>query len=95
MFFFILGSFSAGPLYAAFPIAALFLRKGASLFNVFLFLGAWSVSKIPMMLFEVSQLGGRFALLRFILNLAGIILISFIMERTSNDESEKEIRRRA
>ena len=94
-FSFLLGAFSAGPLYAAFPLAALFLRKGASLFNVFLFLGTWSVAKIPMMLFEITQLGARFTLLRFTLNLVGIILIAFAMARTSDEEREKEIRDRA
>ena len=32
---FILGSAAAGPLYAAFPMAGVLLKKGASLFNVF------------------------------------------------------------
>ena len=31
VFAFLLGSFSAGPLYASFPVAAAFLRKGVSL----------------------------------------------------------------
>lgn len=38
---FILGSAAAGPLYAAFPIAAMMLKKGSSLFNVFLFSVYW------------------------------------------------------
>ena len=37
------------------------LKKGASFFNVFLFLGAWSATKLPQMLFEISQLGAKFA----------------------------------
>lgn len=91
LFAFILGAFSAGPLYAAFPVAAVFLRKGVSLFNVFIFLGSWSTAKIPMMLFEVTQLGGRFAAARFAFNLIGIVIISLIMERTTSEEESRII----
>ena len=57
------------------------LKKGASFFNVFLFLDAWSTTKLPQMLFEISQLGARFAAVRFALNLAVIALISGARER--------------
>lgn len=86
IFAFILGSFSAGPLYASFPIAAVFLNKGVSLINIFLFIGSWSTAKIPMMLFEVSQLGVKFTFARYFLNLAGIILLAIIMEKTTDKE---------
>ena len=82
---FMLGSFSAGPLYAAYPMAAMFLKKGASLANVFLFLGAWSTTKIPMMMFEVTQMGARFTALRFALNLAGVLVLSLVMEKTTGE----------
>lgn len=84
---FLLGSFSAGPLYAAFPMAAMFMKKGVSLANIYLFIGAWSTTKIPMMMFEVTQLGFRFASLRFVLNLIGIIIISLIIDKTTHEES--------
>ena len=92
---FVLGSFSAGPLYAAFPVAAVFLKKGVSLTNVFLFIGAWSTTKIPMMLFETTQLGGRFALIRLGLNLIAITLLAMIMERTTTEEDSEAIYERA
>lgn len=88
---FLLGSFSAGPLYAAYPMAAMFLKKGVSLANVFLFLGAWSTTKIPMMMFEVTQLGARFALLRFVFNLAGIIGLSLVMDRTTGEAEYEQM----
>lgn len=84
LFAFTLGSFSAGPLYAAFPIASIFLKKRVSFTNVFIFLFAWSTTKIPMMLFEVSQLGYRFALTRFIFNVGGISIIAYIIEKTTS-----------
>ncbi|MDO5047768.1 MAG: permease [Anaerococcus sp.] len=92
---FILGSFTSGPLYASFPVGAVFLRKGVSLINVFIFIGAWSATKIPMILFELTQLGAKFAILRFTLNLFVIGLTSFLLERSLSDEEEKEIYQRA
>lgn len=91
IFAFVLGSFSAGPLYASFPVAAIFLKKGVSLTNVFLFIGAWSTTKIPMMLFEITQLGSKFAFIRFGLNLIAIIVLAIIMERTTTKEDSEAI----
>lgn len=91
LFAFVLGSLSAGPLYASFPVAAVFLKKGVSLTNVFLFIGAWSTTKVPMMLFEVTQLGGKFAMLRFGLNLIAIIALAVIMEKTTSKEEAESI----
>ncbi|MGI6028715.1 MAG: permease [Candidatus Heteroscillospira sp.] len=92
---FLLGSFSAGPLYASFPMAAVFMKKGVSLTNVYIFICAWSAAKIPMMMFEVTQLGAKFTMLRFCLNLVGIILIPFIIDRTSSEEEYREIQETA
>lgn len=74
-----LGSAAAGPLYAAFPVAAVFMRKGVKLANVFVFLGAWSTTKIPMLLFELSALGPRFALTRLAVDIPGIVAIAFAL----------------
>ena len=43
-----IGSAAAGPLYGAFPVAFVLMRKGAKFSNVLLFIGAWSTTKIPM-----------------------------------------------
>ena len=77
----LLGSAAAGPLYAAFPVAAVFVRKGASFRNVVIFIGAWSTTKIPMFLFELSALGARFAVTRLIVDIPGIFLIGWALER--------------
>ena len=73
---FLLGSFAAGPLYAAFPVAAILMKKGASFANILIFIGAWSTTKVPMLLFESSALGMRFALSRLAIDIVGIILIA-------------------
>ncbi len=82
-----IGSAAAGPLYGAFPIAAVFMKKGVSFFNVLVFIGAWSTTKIPMFLFEMSSLGAKFAVTRLLVDLPGIILIAWIIKMmTSKDE---------
>jgi len=73
---FLLGSFAAGPLYGAFPFAAVLMKKGARFSNILIFIGAWSTTKIPMLLFEIASLGPRFALSRLVIDIAGIILIA-------------------
>ena len=91
---FLLGAFSSGPLYAAFPIAGMLIKKGASLVNVFLFLGAWSTTKIPIMLFEATQLGNKFTGIRFILNMIGIIVIAFIIDKSPSQHEREELYQR-
>lgn len=88
---FIMGSVAAGPLYAAFPVAAVLLRKGVKLFNIFLFIGAWSTTKVPMLLFETSNLGIRYMVTRLICNIIGIIIIAYLINRTTNEEDRNKI----
>lgn len=87
-----LGAFAAGPLYAAFPVAEVLLRKGVSLRNVWIFLGAWSTMKIPMLLFEVQNLGGTFALSRYLMSFVGVLSIAFLLDRFLKEEEKEAIR---
>lgn len=77
---FILGSAAAGPLYAAFPMAGVMMRKGARMLNVFIFIGAWSTTKVPLIMFETATLGMRFMILRLAFNIVGIALIAKILD---------------
>jgi len=86
---FFLGSAAAGPLYAAFPIAGVLLKKGSKFSNVLIFIGAWSTTKIPMLLFEASSMGWKFTVTRFVINIPGIILIAYITGKLLT-EREKE-----
>lgn len=86
-----LGAAAAGPLYAAFPIASTMLTKGASLVNVFVFLGAWANLKIPMVTFEITSLGARFALTRGVLNIIGSIVIALIVRSLMSPRDVDEI----
>ena len=77
----LLGSAAAGPLYGAFPIAAVFMKKGVKFSNILIFIGAWSTTKIPMFLFEMASLGSRFALTRLLVDIPGIIIIAMLLAK--------------
>ncbi|OGD26610.1 MAG: hypothetical protein A2Y56_09680 [Candidatus Aminicenantes bacterium RBG_13_63_10] len=89
------GTAAVGPLYAAFPLGVALLEKGASLYNVAVFLCAWAAIKIPMILFEVKFLGADFAGLRLALTLPSIILISLLLDiilKRRSPRAEEETR---
>jgi len=92
---FFIGSAAAGPLYAAFPVAAMLLKKGSKLSNVLIMLGAWSTTKIPLILFEASSLGPKFMLIRLGMDLIGIALIAYFIERILTKEEKEAIIKRA
>jgi uncharacterized membrane protein YraQ (UPF0718 family) len=88
---FFIGSAAAGPLYAAFPVAGVLLKKGSKLSNVLIMLGAWSTTKIPLLLFETSAMGFKFMSIRLILDLFGIAIIAFFTEKLLTKKDTKEI----
>lgn len=77
----ILGSISAGPIYAAFPICKMLIKKGARLSNIVIVLSAWAVVKLPMLANEVKFLGIRFMILRWVLTVISIFLIGWFTEK--------------
>ena len=86
-----LGAAAAGPLYGAFPVAAVMMKKGASFYNVMIFIGAWATLKIPMVLFETQYLGPMFAGTRWILSLIGIVLIAITLDRMLSATEKQEM----
>ncbi|MDW2797581.1 permease [Clostridium boliviensis] len=87
----LLGSAAAGPLYGAFPVAAVFMKKGVKFMNILIFIGAWSTTKIPMFLFEIAALGNKFAVTRLLVDIPGIIVIAFIISRFVSKKEVEEI----
>jgi len=87
----LLGSLAAGPLYAAFPIASMMLRKGASFFNVMVFLGAWSTLKVPLFLFETTSLGAAFSVTRWVTNVFVILAIAAVINATVSVKEKEAI----
>jgi len=77
----LVGSVSAGPIYAAFPIAQSLLHKGASLSNVVIIISAWAVVKLPMLIVETRFLGIQFAAVRYIFTVPGLLVIGMLTSR--------------
>lgn len=71
---FLLGAFSAGPTVASFPVALIMLKKGAKYSNVMFFIMTWSTLKIPIIFFQVSQIG---LTLTAIINLSMLVVFIF------------------
>jgi len=92
---FFLGSAAAGPLYAAFPVAVVLLKKGSKLSNIFIMLGAWSTTKIPLILFEASSLGMNFMILRLVMDIIGIAFIAYFTESMLSKEEKEAIYKNA
>lgn len=90
-----IGSAAAGPLYGAFPIAAIFMKKGVKFMNILIFIGAWSTTKIPMFLFEMAALGNKFAVARLLIDIPGIIIIALILSRMVSAKEVEELYEKA
>lgn len=88
---FLLGSVAAGPLYVSFPFAGTLLKKGSNLFNVLIFIGAWSATKIPISLFEASVMGWKFMITRYVIDIPVIILMAYIINKIISQNDKKII----
>ncbi|OPJ56811.1 permease [Alkalithermobacter paradoxus] len=87
MISFILGSFSAGPIYAAFPVCKTLIKKGASISNVVIILSTWAVVKVPMLANEAKFLGTKFMSIRWILTTISIFIMAYIVSVFVKKES--------
>lgn len=76
---FLLGSFSAGPIYAAFPVCKMLLKKGASVSNIIIILSTWAVVKVPMLANEAKFLGPKFMATRWALTSISIFAMAYII----------------
>jgi uncharacterized membrane protein YraQ (UPF0718 family) len=82
----LLAMLQAGPLYGAFPVTYILYKKGASVRNIFIYLGAFSSMKIPMLGIEMGYLGVKFTILRTLISLPLFIIIGYIMEKMIGED---------
>jgi uncharacterized membrane protein YraQ (UPF0718 family) len=82
---FVVGSVSAGPIYAAFPMCVMLRKKGASVRNIVIILSAWAVIKVPMLLNEAKFLGLKFMAVRWVLTVLAILVFSWLAARMLKD----------
>lgn len=76
-----LGALPTGPLYIAFPVAAVLIKKGAKISNIIIFLSAWACIKIPQEMVELRFLGLKFMVLRLILTIIFVIIMGLSIEK--------------
>ena len=81
LFSLLLGVIGAGPLYVAFPIAALLLKKGASIRYIVFFLGVWTTAKLPVIVYEFASFGVKFTLIHICFGLLFFYLMGIIFEK--------------
>lgn len=77
LFSLMLGSLSAGPIYAAFPVCKMLLAKGASITNIVIILSAWAVVKVPMLVNEAKFLNPTFMAVRWVLTVIAIMIMGY------------------
>lgn len=87
IFSFLLGSFSAGPIYAAFPVCKMLMKKGASIANIIIILSTWAVIKVPMLINEAKFLSPKFMVIRWVLTTIAIFAMGFIASKLVKKES--------
>jgi uncharacterized membrane protein YraQ (UPF0718 family) len=88
---FMLGTMAAGPLYAAFPIAGLLLKKGAKFSYVIFFLGTWNSAKLPLLLFEMTSLGVKFTVVHVITMLVLYLIGSVLIDKMISKKYKEKI----
>lgn len=92
----LLGSISAGPIYAAFPICKTLIKKGASISNIVVILSAWAVIKVPMLANEAKFLSPKFMATRWVLTTIAILIMGYIISKLVSKEDipveEEEIK---
>ena len=85
------GALPTGPLYAAFPVAAALIKKGACISNVIVFLSAWACIKIPQEMVELQFLGLNFMASRLILTIVFVSLMGVAIEHMIEWSDKKAI----
>ncbi len=90
---FFLGTFGVGPLYMTFPIMGMMSKKGARKRNLFIFMGAWSTTKITQIAVEFSSLGVKYTILRLTLNIISIYVMAVLLEFVVEKEKDWDIKK--
>jgi len=88
---FFIGTMSAGPLVAAFPVAQIMLKKGARYSNVLFFLMIWASAKLPILFFQATTLGLIYTLVTNLTLIVVYLIGTLAIEKMLSHEEKKEI----
>lgn len=75
------GMMPTGPLYIAFPMASMLLKKGARVANIIIFLSAWACIKLPQELVELRFMGPKFMIIRLSFTIVMVVVMGLIIEK--------------
>ena len=78
------GMMPTGPLYIAFPMASMLLKKGARVANIIIFLSAWACIKLPQELVELRFMGFKFMVIRLSFTIFMVVIMGLIIEKIEN-----------
>lgn len=87
----LIGSIAAGPMYAAFPFTAVLIKKGTKFSNIIIFMNSWCLTKISTLLFEISALGLKFTLVRLVIDIPGVLIMSYFVSALMPENELKKI----
>ena len=88
---FFLGTMTAGPLIAAFPVAMVMLKKGARYSNVLFFLMIWASSKLPILFFQATALGLKYTIVSNVTLVVVYLIGSIIVEKSLSKDDMAQI----
>lgn len=88
---FFMGTLTAGPLVAAFPVAMIMIRKGARYSNVLFFLMIWASSKLPILFFQATTLGIKYTVASNVTLIIVYLIGSIIIEKVLSKEDMRQI----
>ncbi len=71
-----------GGIQMAFPVAYALYKKGARLRMIFTYVGAAAICRIPLTTFEISFLGLKFTLIRWLVSLPLVMVVAVFLERS-------------
>lgn len=86
-----IGTMSAGPLIAAFPVAQVMLKKGARYSNVLFFLTVWASAKLPILFFQATALGLKYTIISNVTLLVVYMIGTLIIEKILSKDEIKSI----
>ena len=88
---FFIGTMSAGPLIAAFPVAQIMLKKGARYSNVLFFLTVWASAKLPILFYQATTLGLLYTVVTNVTLLIVYLVGTVAIEKMLSHEEKKAI----
>ncbi len=87
------GMMPTGPLYVAFPMAAMLLKKGARVANIIIFLSAWACIKLPQELVELRFMGPKFMIIRLSFTIIMVVIMGLIIEMIEKRSKNNSVQR--